>query len=588
MIQAENDDIINMIIDIVDEEIKIDINVPRKTKILERLSVLLTPQNASRSPLKKLLSQFKLPISPIRSPTTPSPREKLPILFGVVPMSPIMPSITRSQLIPTAQAKAQANAQANAQTLFNKDPTQLKISSLNCGYKIIDPYFYKVQLRENADPLINEVIFTKILNNYQYARTPKIFPDYVDHFISANKKVLVLNYLQDSISLIDYIKDKDKDILTNLNKLFMEYSYYGKTLGFIHGDLHFNNIQFSNNQFYIIDFGRCFVHTKFYDELLTKENTLFTNFGIEQNSINLISPAGFTNNPVSLTTDNLNEYNIGFLCDIGSVSLNLIRSNILIDKFLNITVENNVTVLNVLNLNVLKFNLIKDTPNTPINHGVAWIICYINACIYDGKKGNFIVSIGSITKEELKIIKFFKLKLNFVLNMTLFTPSGIIMPPTYKDPNIKQATIQNYLNILTSIGGNKQKLKSNKLKAMSKKMQGGNYDPEQHDYFKNYIGIPYDIIVDEYINEIDGFIDQQISKTCPIGSTCPNEARVPLETKYTKGIPAGGNTKKSYIIHTCKESHRKYIRKANKRWYIDENRGKYRYIDDTKKKITIK
>ena len=207
---------------------------------------------------------------------------------------------------------------------------QLTISSVNCAYTIIGEMFYKVQISEVADPLINEVIFTKILTDEAFRKLfypqsgivvqePQIFPDYINHFsvtggeifannksiistVFTNYKVLVTTAIKNPMSvcelldLLDKFDENDEnteDVLENFGTLMTtikeqieillkNYKAYGEGLGFIHSDLHSNNIQIENGKeindktlainstlsLKIIDFGRCFV----FNEDKIKEN----------------------------------------------------------------------------------------------------------------------------------------------------------------------------------------------------------------------------------------------------------------------------------------------------------------------------
>ena len=68
-------------------------------------------------------------------------------------------------------------------------------------------------------------------------------------------------------------------------------------------------------------------------------------------------------------------------------------------------------------------------------------------------------------------------------------------------------------------------------------------------------------------------------------------AAAPAVTAPAAAAPAaGGSNKKTYKIKTensDKKSKRKYIRKSNEHWYLDEHRGQYRYSDETRTKIYL-
>ena len=103
---------------------------------------------------------------------------------------------------------------------------KLVVSSVNCAFKIIGNSFYKIQISERADPLINEVIFTRILSETGSSDLD-IFPKYRDHFTLAgsnlfsenpkiidfgykNYKVLVTEAVNAAASLHSVLKATDK------------------------------------------------------------------------------------------------------------------------------------------------------------------------------------------------------------------------------------------------------------------------------------------------------------------------------------------------------------------------------------------
>jgi hypothetical protein len=71
-------------------------------------------------------------------------------------------------------------------------------------------------------------------------------------------------------------------------------------------------------------------------------------------------------------------------------------------------------------------------------------------------------------------------------------------------------------------------------------------------------------------------------------TTRPQTALLPRSPSSSKA--AGGSNKKTYKIKTDnsdKKSKRKYIRKSNEHWYLDEHRGQYRYSEETRTEIYL-
>jgi hypothetical protein len=441
--------------------------------------------------------QRKLPTPP-PSPSPPTPENVL-FRFGIQSSSPTSSTVSSTVSSPVSTLSSLVKYKSD----YNKDTSKLIISSLNCGYKIIKCYFYKVQINDTADPLINEVIFTKVLTNAQKGKN-KIFPEYKDHFISGNgQKVLVTRALTKPQSLGSYINDKiksyktnyDSEIIALLNDLLNEYEYYGIKLGFIHCDLHFNNIQLSNGKPYIIDFGRSYIHV----------NEIGLDLNVEKDKFELTKPINLSN-PLGFT--NLLGDNHGYLCDFAMVAINLLRANIVSDvRFLNITIETKdggeIAVVNVYNVNVHKHicairKYLKENQNdSPITRGLIWAMCYINACLNHEKYGVFINS-QLFDKTDKEIIK---LKLNFMFNMTLFARNGLIMPTIYKHDEIKKATIEKYKEICETGTRGGKKLNSIKKNTIKKMKGGTKYCPGDHDVFNQYMGVSFELLAAEFVLE---------------------------------------------------------------------------------------
>jgi hypothetical protein len=325
--------------------------------------------------------------------------------------------------------------------LFLNSDRILTINSVNCGFKIIDNNFYKVQISEVADPLINEVIFSIELteamqnnpNNPNNLNNPNIqqniFPKYKDHFIinpiellinNDNKevlenknfikiknyhKVLVTEALSNPKSLFDVIKEAKKKLLnkitnyqliiTNINKLMENYEYYGKQLGFIHSDLHMRNIQIDTyNNYKIIDFGRCFMFNEKdkieqYKTKRIQNKTNFEKFKINPNNldfknsfrlINLIDK----NIEKNKTETNLtkNDYickDYAYLCDIAQVALCLLIDGVMPNKTWFKLIKYNNCNNYYIEINVEE--LYKTNNFTPLDHGLIWLSSYLIACI---------------------------------------------------------------------------------------------------------------------------------------------------------------------------------------------------------------
>ena len=73
------------------------------------------------------------------------------------------------------------------------------------------------------------------------------------------------------------------------------------------------------------------------------------------------------------------------------------------------------------------------------------------------------------------------------------------------------------------------------------------------------------------------------------GSKCSNGQYIHKNIKNQTliGATTGGKQAKMYIIRVDKSNKRKYIRKANSKWYLDEHRGQYRYDSSEHRHIFV-
>ena len=612
---------------------------------------------------------------------------------------------------------------------------KLVVSSVNCAFKIIGEHFYKIQISESADPLINEVIFTRILSE---SGKFDIFPKYVDHFTVAgsdkgnetptslplssvnpkiidfaykNYKVLVTKTVKNAASLSDVLKkttDKSK-IVAKIEALMTAYESYGKTLNFIHGDLHMTNIQIENGSIFdgnnsdilspkIIDFGRCFIR----DEESIKSAKKFTiglskeiDFADDFNKFNIPKTIDFENEWRLVNIKKDEKYllgNCGYLCDVAQVAFNLLLSGaIKNDKpwFKLAKYDNgNRDFIHI------DFSKIPLTTLTTLDHGFIWLSSYLYACkteIYNIIKGIFgqrIQNMNTVLGQKVllsdngSIIQF---DLSRLMSNTLLIKNGMFNPSIFSDDDLVQdLTYKKYREIVpekSSVkgGSNKNLISLHKKSNRSKKMNGGNRKnyvnimngidmsdelSSSSDIFKHtlhahepihsseilaidnspdyYTPLPSsEINLDDLGKSITQIFFEELQKTkifkseftveeiensetnntlsantefvstpekaclpCPKNEIIVNDLKRfrnsveigvsfktnPLESRICcsgRNATRGGSSSKNYKIYVCSETNRKYIRKSNERWYLDENRGKYRYSDEKKTKITV-
>jgi len=544
----------------------------------------------------------------------------------------------------------------------NKEKINLQLNdvSLNCyyatNYDILDKktkVFLKIKKYYESDPLINEVINTKILSIFDIN---SIFPKYIDHFlilqdcIKSDKPLncylnecLITELINKPKTLYDYLKDirnmpqtrnktyKQYAVLSRLSKALENYVKVVKDLGFIHNDLHSNNILIDNDGtgiFKIIDFGRSYMDPIIRCNILEKQkidiNNLFNKFNIninfnpnislkdkatliDRNIICLATRFRVTNFSSEFDLDNL----FGYMCDISQVAittvthirfqypdwlkidtLNLIINNIFFTKDMDHSINNLQNINSLLydqNINLIKTNLNllfndNKTDNDDFKYlyiGLYWYVCF----------ANFKTLLNALFDKNLT--EFFKNKIISInlydlYNGNILLENGMFNPIIYEHPVCKNYmkicfqklyTVFNELKPITISGGFKKKSKNNK------KLIGGitesqfPLNPNQNTLIINHSKL---IDFDEKTIEITPGIIPEPKNESLLNLYNENINQILLQQK-TKG----GSQKSYKIVIDC-TTKRKYVRKSNVRWFLDENRGKYRFVDKDRKYILIK
>ena len=515
---------------------------------------------------------------------------------------------------------------------------KFNVSSANCAHANIEinnqTYFCKIELGDQVDPLINEVIFLKKLNSLNCPNKcqnnncdDEIFPEYYTHLLLSNNviktnsrliqpkeeyKALITKAVVQPTSLYRYAKhvllSKDDDLKSNfleaIQSLFENFGTIGRTNCFIHGDLHLNNILISGEgEPYIIDFGRSYFG-KDPDSIFTNTNDEFSKFDISSK----VEYSAFT-----FKIDNQPN---AYLIDVGSVALNLAQMNLYRNDQL-FTYVKNEKILNIL---IIKDEVDINTSNfTELDKGMLFIICYLNI-VADFLNNN---------NPSKKIIKTINTEYGnrFSINLKSFFEMDIIFSNGYvnfidtmiknkikanQEKSIMEMTFDkiNMLLPVTSINGGRRKIKKrgggkinfNKIE----KLENITFDEDEHFGLSIYDLIYQNKYKSEFMNasklnntssdtgimiNLSGSYHalQTLNQNQAAKNTsCAYKVSKPIYQDNRPLIPVyGGKTKKSCKIYKCSTTARKYIRKDNKRWYLDENRGKYRYTDSSKDKIFI-
>jgi hypothetical protein len=226
-------------------------------------------------------------------------------------------------------------------------------------------------------------------------------------------------------------------------------------------------------------------------------------------------------------------------------------------------------ISNILNINIISM----------LDKGLLWLLCYLS---------NFTIAINKklgptiIAHEYTDIIQFNGKE----LLDTLMYSNGMMNPYIFNDHYVRNQTCIKYNNIID----------------ISRKPKIGG-DP----FFKVQ-ALKFTTLTEQNAHRPNTLLKQQTSTKIEhtfedylTGQTKEDleDTRKPLyqillEKLVEKGIAkmatqqAGGKIAKSYKIYTCKTTKRKYIRKSNTFWYLDENRGKYTYTSKDKTKISLK
>lgn len=625
-----------------------------------------------------------------------------------------------------AKFSPKVNVQKNIDNIkVLQNANQIQINSVNCAFAIVDNKFFKIQIKDTADPLINEVIFLKRFPKFNSKNatglSQDIFLKYEDHFLInadsfedvvkrqfenklgwdlldlvsiAPLKILATNALKNPISLGNYIDrinaiQNTSDYISACNKLvellvptFEQYEKFSKKTGFIHCDLHLDNIQLSQDQdktiCTIIDYGRCYRDDEIdiYNSEAQPSYKTFEKYNLQP------SIATNTNNPFDhpYRLTNIIGANRpgsaigipigsvpGYLCDIGQLSFNLMRERIYhMDQpwlELQTSVINRSKLLRVMHYTQLRENIVTYdvTKLNILQKGLLWYACYLNAQAYitptasgmynylfsyPNKFPNRTNNSNSNSDPKKRQAEIFDyppgasqdyIYINYTPAMyTLFFPNGMINPEYYNNA-VKEKTIDiwNYViygivppsrgasggatkKLIPSYRGGLQSTQSSKTNSMSEPTFEKNEKVDPDDEFRKYRGMSVvSILADTLADTLatnENFMLQEVNKELlqPVsgkqntndlftievidetptsmkceGTSCArNVSRIPISaTQQIHSLPqqkaASGTNMRSWRVYMDKETGRKYVRKSNTRWYLDENRGKYRYIDDT-------
>lgn len=358
------------------------------------------------------------------------------------------------------------------QIKINKSPGKNSISFEN-GSK-----FIKIQIKDESDPLINEVIVNRILNKLETSEN-NIFSKYINHCIYNNQDNSILNFgigeyetliiEKMDITSLDTMFDNMPDPFPNLNspteksrfsshqnqynallkniEIFVDrYIDIAKQIGLTHNDMHHNNIVFdnSNQKFKVIDYGRCSINVgNKYNKLICESAS---KFGLKYDNVRPLFNEVSDNKRLAFYQ--IVDYNLGYMTDIATICITALPLCGLYYKwpdYFKFNTDNEYFELDInklpCNESIIKDSLEKGLLFTSLYIFVANRKYYNNALLKEGNKVHIDTLFKSVfwsngickntvyhkVKDDINRIwtsKNIKNKLNEILNDTQASTSG--------------------------------------------------------------------------------------------------------------------------------------------------------------------
>jgi len=479
--------------------------------------------------------------------------------------------------------------------------------------------FTKIQISDLTDPLINEVIVNKALNAFENKNEPKRFSQYKDHFLikslpgqPPDKSFYALqtehinmlsigNFLKnlsDPIKGIEleYTNPVVKKVLAQLDKFVGYLMEVGGKIGFVHNDIHMGNVVLDTNAY--MGTGRQLVY-----KLIDYGRSSITNYTINADDVQKycmtvdqvksILNANFT---TSWKRFQVPAYGKNYMCDSASICLAICLhiGGFPWPEWITIKYNNNdydITIDTNMYGEIQNYTEYKN-----IYKALLWMSVCIEKYLFHYTKDQNIKTI------KLSLLRKSLLLGNFVFNAVEFQKISDVVNTFFElNENLLQG------------GGKSIKKKLNR----KKKMSGGTPENPQQPVTTSQMPPLKDF--DDCMKSTNTLIGKELPpnlETLEIGKmldradlfnkctqyqgnalSCAAQMRTTEQSKFgalPAGIPTGVGgarplqTQKTYKIITDKVTARRYIRKSNKQWFLDENRGKYKYTDETKKFIKMK
>lgn len=504
-----------------------------------------------------------------------------------------------------------------------KEDLLWKENSTNCIFAIKNERFIKCNIHQWGDSLLPEVICFQLLADPQFQTHSHIFPTYINHYLlhrfhkddisnlntktkkfisdglKAPLQIIELAAIQNSKSLHDLMYDKESPLSFNeccqlIQNTFFEFCELGKTLEYGHNDLHLGNILIENvnnvKKTYIIDLGR--MHLPGIQLKSDSDGVTFGNITLT----NVFSKYEMSPNLAHMSNEFQIKSQYAYCLDVAGVVLRLYKAYLFEVKYPWLTIVPDHSFINsTLQLNLsalLEFNNKENLLNTDIStYGLIVFVVYIYSYINRKTKHDYNFKTLFVEPIDIPIKDLITSRLcfeNFSFNPLIYDKIRslegtwnfeILMEMVLRFVSLS-AIFKEYTASNVLIGGNqkplnvdeKEDLKTSNMKYIVRdmvktKIEGGNDNSD---------------------------IDKEVKKVQQMKKLLINSWKAKVASNYPKpsNIPSplvkafGGNKSVKTAVKTHKvytSDGRKYIRINNTRWFLDDNRGKYKWaIKDDK------
>jgi hypothetical protein len=475
----------------------------------------------------------------------------------------------------------------------------LKGNSANAKYCVFSPsnssnnFIIKVQVTADSDPIVNDSIMNFALNTIVDEKYQKYFMKLhgsfygridKDHYYikspnsnlnTQDKPVLVLSEVSKPIPLYALLEHPEgfEQLLPKFGNFVHCLLDVGQDIGFAHHDMHTGNILYNSNDqhFVLIDYGRVHI-PRVYDKLYERQNEIDKFIKAEKQKFGELYPRYFKDPytyPITLRNPKtcyegkemyiLND--LAGLCFIISTQLGIIYNHI-VEDLLNVMQNADANPLNKVML-VRRFFKDKVEPDVfALLIGLVWYERLVseykkykdidrdaeNLYIYHRKYYSF------VNPNAFNVIK---------CNMWAFYNSDmkslIGIWKTYRGAEMDggRADILNKSEQLGSIF---------KQKPVQQKVINIYAEPEFYEDDKH---------VNLNIKAHTTMFGEEYFKILALRDA--DLLKMKSKEMYPDTSIVGGKAGIQRKIYIEKDTKRKYVKLLKKKWYLDENRGKYRY-----------